>query len=188
VKQLTEKPASLKAEKPREKHEEKADFKGRLRIAGKEINGHDKVAKAIGRIKGVGSNLSESISEIIENEMHVPRDEKIGNLTEEQLAKVEEIVSSPQNHGIPEWMLNRKKDPETGKSKHLISSDLDFVQKNDVKEEINMRSYRGTRHMFGLTCRGQRTKTSGRKGLSLGVQKKKEMPGAAKGGKEEKKK
>lgn len=177
------------AEKPAGKHAEKADFKGRLRIAGKEIDGHDNVANAIGRIKGIGPNLSESLAEIIEKELNVPENEIIGNLTEDQLAKVEDIVSAPQNHGIPEWMLNRKKDPETGKSKHLISSDLDFVQKNDVKEEINMRSYRGTRHMFGLTCRGQRTKTSGRKGLSLGVQKKKEMPSTAgKGGKEEKKK
>ncbi|MEM0372581.1 MAG: 30S ribosomal protein S13 [archaeon] len=167
-----------------EKTAEKAEFKGRLRIAGKEINGHDRIAKAINRIKGIGVNLSDSIAEVIERELNVPRSEKIGNLTEEQLAKVEEIINSPQTHGIPEWMLNRKKDPETGKSKHLIASDLDFVQKNDVKEEISMKSYRGVRHMFGLTCRGQRTKTSGRKGLSLGVTKKKEMP-AAKG--EEKK-
>ncbi|NYZ80001.1 30S ribosomal protein S13 [Candidatus Micrarchaeota archaeon] len=170
------------------KETENPDFKGRLRIAGTEIDGHDKVAKAIAEVKGIGTNLSGALSEIIEHELKVKRDEKIGNLTDEQLTKVEEIISSPQNYGIPEWMMNRKKDPETGKSKHLISSDLDFIQKNDVKEEINMKSYRGVRHMFGLTCRGQRTKTSGRKGLSLGVQKKKEMPSTAgKGGKEEKK-
>jgi len=159
---------------------EKEDFKGRLRIAGREIKGHDKIAKAISSVKGIGSSLGCALTEIIEKDLNIPRTEKIGNLTDDQLSKIEEMVENPQNFGIPDWMLNRKKDPETGTNKHLISSDLDFQKKNDIKEEINMRSYKGTRHMFGLTCRGQRTKTSGRKGLTLGVQKKKNKPAQVK--------
>ncbi|NLE05551.1 MAG: 30S ribosomal protein S13, partial [Crenarchaeota archaeon] len=38
-----------------------------------------------------------------------------------------------------------------------------------------IRSWRGYRHAYGLKVRGQRTKTTGRAGKSLGV-KKKAMP------------
>jgi small subunit ribosomal protein S13 len=162
-----------------EKNIEKEDFKGRLRIAGKEINGNDKVAKALGRIKGIGANLSTAFADIIEKEMKIDRNEKIGNLSDDQLSKIEEILYSPQQHGIPAWMFNRLDDPETGADKHLISTDLDFAQKNDIKEEIIMRSYKGVRHMQGLTVRGQRTKTSGRKGLTLGVTRQKVLPAKA---------
>jgi len=162
-----------------EKKIENADFKGRLRIAGKEINGNDKVAKALGRVRGIGSNLGTALADVIEKEMKIDRNEKIGNLTDDQLSKIEEILYSPQQHGIPAWMLNRLDDPETGADKHLISTDLDFAQKNDIKEEIIMRSYKGVRHMQGLTVRGQRTKTSGRKGLTLGVTRQKAAPAKA---------
>lgn len=167
---------------------EKADFRGRLRIAGKEINGHNSVAKALGSIKGIGPSMAGAITKIVEKDLNIKDDEMIGNLDEKQLEKVEEIVLSPQNYGLPKWLLNRNNDPTTGKDVHLIASDLDFQQKQDIKNEIAIKSYRGTRHMFGLTCRGQRTKTGGRKGLSVGVTKTKQKPGAATPGKEEKKK
>lgn len=40
-----------------------------------------------------------------------------------------------------------------------------------------MKSYQGIRHMYGLPVRGQRTKTMGRKGLTVGVVKTKMKPG-----------
>jgi len=155
---------------------ESTEFKGRLRIAGKEINGHDSIPKALSRIKGIGINLAETITDMLENEIKIKRDEKIGNLTDKQLDIVEEMIKNPEKHNIPSWMLNRRKDHETGKDFHLISFDLDFKMKEDKKREIGIKSYRGVRHMFGLKVRGQRTRTTGRKGLTIGVQRKKQQP------------
>ncbi len=167
---------------------ETTEFKGRLRIAGREINGHESISKALTRIKGIGINLAEAITDVLEKELKVSRDEKIGNLTDKQLDKVEEIISNPEKYGIPSWMLNRRKDYETGEDVHLISFDLEFKQKEDVKREINMKSYKGVRHMFGLRVRGQRTKTTGRKGLTVGVQRKKQQPSKKKSSGGQKKK
>lgn len=158
---------------------EKADFKGRLRIVGAEINGHDSVAKALANIKGIGTNMSVALSKLILKELKIDADEMIGNLTDAQLEKIEDLIRNPTQLGVPTWMLNRKRDPETGADRHLIASDLDFVQKNDIKQEIEVRSIRGIRHSLGLTVRGQRTRTSGRKGLSLGVQRQKAAPAKA---------
>jgi len=167
-------------EKPKQEKKqavkENSEFKGRLRIAGKEIKGKYSIKKAISQVKGIGTNLADSLEKIITKKLNLHEKEKIGNLTDEQLEEVEKIIANPKKYGVPSWMLNRKKDPETGEDKHLISSDLDFQKKEDIKGLIKIKAYRGVRHMYGLTSRGQRTKTSGRKGLTLGVQRKKNKP------------
>ncbi|MFH0986515.1 MAG: 30S ribosomal protein S13 [Candidatus Micrarchaeota archaeon] len=166
---------------------EKADFKGRLRIAQKEINGHFPLAKAIRQVKGVGMNMSEAVVTIFCEEFpEIKKTEKIGNLSDAQIERIEKIIEEISKY-VPKWMLNKLKEPETGKNLHLTSSDLDFYEQQNKKREIGMRSYRGVRHMLGLQVRGQRTKTSGRVGLTLGVQKKKEMPKKAGETKPEKK-
>jgi small subunit ribosomal protein S13 len=169
------------------------EFRGIIRVAGKDMKGELPIAQALTKIKGIGKNLAANISDIISTELKLPPTEKIGNLTDEQVDRLEEIITNPEKYGVPEWMLNRRNDPATGKTRHLISSDLDFQNRNDIETEKNMKSYRGIRHMFGLPVRGQRTKTMGRKGLTVGVVKRKEMPTTTgkkdeKGGKAEKKK
>ena len=80
-------------------------------------------------------------------------------------------VSSPAKAGFPIWFLNRRKDPETGKDIHLFTSDIEFTIRNDIERERISGSWRGYRHMFGLKVRGQRTRTTGRKGGAVGVAK-----------------
>jgi len=81
--------------------------------------------------------------------------------------------------------MNRQKDIETGKDMHLISADLVLKVKTDIDDAKSIRSWRGYRHAYGLKVRGQRTKTTGRQGKSLGVKKKtmQQKPGAPAGGK-----
>jgi len=167
-----------------------AEFRGIVRVANKDVDGNMPVQKALTKIKGIGVNLADTLAEIAASELNIPKREKIGNLTDKQLDQLEEMMMAPEKHGVPAWMLNRR---STGQAKHLISSDLEFQQRLDVTGEKNIRSYRGVRHMFGLPVRGQRTKTMGRSGATLGVVKKKEEPAKAgekpaeKGGKEKKK-
>ncbi len=41
-----------------------AEFKGRLRIAGKDVDGNLPIPKALKLIKGIGTNLADSIAKV----------------------------------------------------------------------------------------------------------------------------
>ena len=84
--------------------------------------------------------------------------------------KIKELSQS-----LPKWMRNRKKDYLTGKDIHLIGTDLDLSQREDIKRQKIIKSYRGVRHSAGLPVRGQRTRTSFRKGATVGVVRKKAL-------------
>ncbi len=70
-------------------------------------------------------------------------------------------------------MFNRKFDPQTGEHKHLIGSELKLAVKFNIDSMRKIRSYKGVRHELGLPVRGQRTRSSFRKGVIVGVIKKK---------------
>lgn len=168
--------------KETEKPTEKKEFRGIVRIADRDVKGEKVLTKALTEIKGININLSEAVAEVASKELNIDKREKIGNLSDDQIKKLVEILENPTKFGIPAWMVNRKKDVETGKNIHLISSDLVFQQKQDIKSKIDIKSYQGVRHMFGLPVHGQRTKTMGRKGLTVGVTRKKQKPTKTKKG------
>ena len=119
------------------------------------------------QIKGVGYMFANSII----NKLKINSGLRIGNLSNEQIKSIENIIQSPSSSNFPSWFLNRRKDIETGEDKHLITSDIDFTVRNDVEREKTAGSWRGYRHMFGLKVRGQRTRCTGRKGGAVGVAK-----------------
>ena len=83
---------------------------------------------------------------------------------------------------------------ESGNDKHLLANDLTFAIRQDVQTGVNTKSWSGWRHQMGQRVRGQKTRTTGRTGMSVGVLKKalkEQKAGAAAApaaGKEEKKK
>jgi len=166
--------------------DKKTDFRGIVRVAGKDMKGDLPIAKALNQIKGMGVSLADSIATIAAVKLNIDKREQIGNLTDDQLDELEKIVLNPTSYGVPVWMVNRRKD-SSGTNRHLIGADLDFAIRQDIEAEKNIKTYRGVRHMFGLPVRGQRTKTMGRRGMTLGVVKKKVMPTVT-GKKEERKK
>lgn len=95
----------------------------------------------------------------------------IGNLTDENVQAIEKVITDPIASNIPIWFLNRRKDIETGADLHLLTSDIPFTLRNDIERERIAASWRGYRHLSGLKVRGQRTRTSGRKGGAVGVAK-----------------
>ncbi|MEM4165256.1 MAG: 30S ribosomal protein S13 [Nitrososphaerales archaeon] len=52
-----------------------------------------------------------------------------------------------------------------------MGADLELAVKNDIEREKMVGSWRGIRHSLGLKVRGQRTRTTGRKGRTVGVRK-----------------
>lgn len=143
-------------------------IRGILRVAETDIRGERKIGVAIQKVKGIGKSLSRSIAIAAGLDPNA----MIGSLSDEQLQKLEEVIKDPINHGIPYHMLNRRRDPLTGQDRHLVSSELRFTNKSDIDFMRKFRMYRGIRHELGLPVRGQRTRSSFRKGKRVGVMKK----------------
>jgi small subunit ribosomal protein S13 len=146
------------------------ELKQIIRVAGVDLDGNKPIAHQMTKIKGVGVAYSNMICKLL----GIAKSKKSGELVEEEVKRIEEALANPLKFGSPSWILNRKKDPETGENKHLVGSDLKFIQDNDIKMKKKIRSYQGVRHSQGLPVRGQKTKSNFRKnkGNVKGVQKK----------------
>jgi len=144
-----------------------------VRLAKKDVNGHLEISEALRKIKGIGINLSASLAQIVAEELNIDKETKIGTLDDKQLKKIEKIITNLHDYGIPPFMLNRRKDRETGENKHLTEADLELQTKRDIDFMKSIKSYRGVRHIYGKRVRGQRTKTTGRGEKTVGVKKKK---------------
>ncbi len=149
----------------------KKDFKHIVRIANTDLKGERNIEIALRSIKGVDFMFANMVCVMSD----IDRNKKTGDLNADEIKKLNEIISDPLKHGAPLWMLNRRKDYQDGKMKHITSADLTFTQDNDIKRMKKIRSYRGVRHSVGLPVRGQRTKANFRKNkgkVHLGVKKK----------------
>ena len=150
------------------------EFQHIIRFAGTDIEGTQPVTYALTNVKGVGIKLANAIIE----KAGIDPATRMGLLSSAEVEKLEEIITNPVKHDVPIWLLNRRKDLETGKDIHLLSSDLVLQTKNDIDQMKKIRSWKGFRHSYGLKVRGQRTRTTGRKGKAIGVKKKQIQRGA----------
>lgn len=169
-----------KKEKAKEKKPEKKikvieGVRGVVRLAEMNLDGTRRVRNAVLGIKGIGKSLANSIVMISGIDPNV----LLGSLTDEQIQKLEDAIKNPSKYGVPYHMLNRRIDPSTGENRHLISSELSFTVRGDIDFMKKIRCYKGIRHELGLPVRGQRTKSSFRTGMIVGVTKAKLKPGAA---------
>ncbi|MGC8997797.1 MAG: 30S ribosomal protein S13 [Candidatus Bathyarchaeia archaeon] len=155
------------------------EFRHILRITDTDIDGTLKVPYALRKIKGISLNLANAILK----KAGIDPNMRAGFLTEAEVEKVEEIIKEPTKYGLPSWLLNRRKDLETGKDMHLINADLILRTKMDIERMKELKSWRGYRHAYGLKVRGQRTRTTGRTGKAVGVKKKAAAKAGGGGGK-----
>jgi len=121
----------------------------------------------VSQVRGIGYNFAKAILDILK----IDQNSNIGFLTESQVEQIEKVMRDPSSINIPSWFLNRRKDIDSGENLHLITSDIEFNVRNDIEREKNTNSWRGFRHTYGLKVRGQRTRTTGRKGGAVGVRK-----------------
>ncbi|KAI7876192.1 ribosomal protein S13, partial [Lichtheimia hyalospora FSU 10163] len=96
-----------------------------------------------------------------------------GELSNEELERIVTILQNPAQYKIPNWFLNRQKDVVDGKYSQAISNGLDTKLREDLERLKKIRAHRGLRHYWGIRVRGQHTKTTGRRGRTVGVSKKK---------------
>ncbi len=144
-----------------------------VRVQGVDLKGTLNVRRALTKIRGIGTRMARNIGIAFSNYAGVPTEVLVGNLTEEQAGKLEEVVQNPVKYGVPEWALNRRRDFYTGESSHLTMADLDLSLRADLQRMGETKSYKGLRHMWGQPVRGQKTKSTHRgKGPAVGVMKK----------------
>jgi small subunit ribosomal protein S18e len=77
------------------------------------------------------------------------------------------------DYDIPRWMLNRKKDVKEGTFSHQVANNWDTKIREDLERMKKIKLHKGLRHYFGLRVRGQHTCSTGRRGKTVGVTKKK---------------
>lgn len=143
------------------------DFRYLVRIHNTDLDGKKPYATALTYVPGV----SHRMAAIVARETGIPASQRIGKLTEEQINKTAEAITA-LGEVVPDWMLNRRKDIETGEDGHLVGTEIPIMLREDLNRLKKIRSWRGYRHERKLPTRGQRTKANGRFGSAVGVQRK----------------
>jgi len=168
------KPSEAKHEKHEEKREEKKEpkreerkreLKTIVRMINTDLDGELPLRRALRGIKGI----SHAIANAICNASGYDPKMKLNSLNENDIAKIEEVIRNPEKFGVPVWSLNRRRDIESGMDVHLSGQDLEIAKRFDIQRLVDAKTYRGVRHMLGLPARGQRTRSSFRKGRVVGV-------------------
>jgi small subunit ribosomal protein S13 len=142
-----------------------------VRILSKDIEGTVKIYAGLTKVKGISWSFANAVC----YKLKIPKTKKIGELSPEEIKKIEVFVKNPE---LPEHLINRRKDLETGEDKHLQGTDLELRKDFDVKRLKQIKSYRGLRHTVGLPMRGQRTKSNFRRNRRKGSGIKKKTPKA----------
>lgn len=146
-----------------------SSFRHIIRIIGTDIDGNKRLDMGLTDIPGVDIRLAHAILYIAD----MDQTSRVGFLSERDVKKLEDIITDPSNNGIPKWLLNRQKDPQSGEDLHLLGARLRLMTKTDIDLLMKLKTYKGIRHSQGLKVRGQRTRTTGRKGRVVGVRLKK---------------
>jgi len=157
---------------------ERSSFSQVVRIANTDISGEETLVYGLSRIKGIGYITALAIARKLGLDPTV----RVGYLSAEALKRVEDAVNDLTRLGLPSWLYNRRKDYETGQDRHLVGAELIFAARRDIEREIKISSWRGVRHKLGYKVRGQKTHTTGRTGMTVGVSKAAAAQPAEKGG------
>lgn len=144
------------------------EFRHIVRVAGTDLDGSKKLVYGITRIRGIGPSFAAAVVKAADLKPEM----RVGSLTETEVDRLEDVVADPTKYNLPSRLFNRRKDFDSGRDSHLIGPDLALRVKADIDFMKELRTWKGTRHSLGLKVRGQRTKSTGRKGRAVGVKKK----------------
>ena len=106
------------------------------RISGVDIPNNKKVDVSLRYIFGIGANNAISIC----NKTNVDTNTKVKDLTEEELARLREVIDRD----------------------YMVEGDLRREINGNIRRLVEIGCYRGMRHRRGLPVHGQRTRTNAR--------------------------
>ncbi|PTD94293.1 30S ribosomal protein S13 [archaeon SCG-AAA382B04] len=140
------------------------ELKHIVRIKNTNLEGDQKLDYGMTGIKGLGYRTAKAV---IQKTGLDPK-RRIGALSEDEVEEIEEAIDQLEQE-TPAWFVNRTKDVETGEDKHLIGNDVVVSERQDIDRMKKINSYKGVRHKRGQKVRGQRTRSTGRTGSTVGV-------------------
>jgi small subunit ribosomal protein S13 len=142
-----------------------SEFQYIVRIKDTDLQGSENIVYELTKIKGISINFAKAVIKAAK----LPHIDRVGYMKSVDIQKIEQVLDDPLKYGIPAWLTNRQKDPETGKDSHIIGPDLSLQTEADISVMRETRSWKGIRHGLGLKVRGQRTKTTARSGRVVSV-------------------
>ncbi len=156
-------PKEGKKEAPKAK-EEGPEIRHIVRIADTDLDGNRSVQYGLTGIKGI----SRRVAKIISLNSGLDPIATLGYLND---ADIDKLKSSVDNIStvLPAWMMNKQNNILTGEDRQLLGTDVLLSRNEDINLMKKVRSYKGLRHERGLRVRGQRTRSTGRKGRTVGV-------------------
>ena len=185
-KQKKEKGEVKKSEPKKVESKKDENFKYIVRLVNTDVDGNKPIIIGLQSVRGVGSRVAE----VIVRRAGVDRIAKVGTLEDGQIETLENLITTYADYA-PAWAVNRQLDFETGDDMHIVGVNMEISLKDDLNRMKMIRSYKGVRHEGGQKVRGQRTRSNGRTGLTLGVMRQRQaQPGGAaapEGGKPEEK-
>ncbi len=140
-----------------------------VRLLSTDLDGKKKIKNSLRKIKGISFTTAKVFCEAA----GIDPNKITGELTEEEIKKLEDVIKNPEKYNIPDYLLNFRKHPYTGENLHLTGAELEIETRKIISDMKKLGSYRGIRHRRGLPVRGQRTRTSFRRRGTVGVVKKK---------------
>jgi small subunit ribosomal protein S13 len=156
-------PKEGRKEAPKAK-EEGPEIRHIVRIADSDLDGRRSVQYALTGIRGI----SRRVAKIISINSGLDPISTIGYLND---ADIDKLKSSVDNIStlLPTWMMNKQNDIMTGEDRQILGTDVMLSRNEDINLMKKVRSYKGLRHDRGLRVRGQRTRSTGRRGRTVGV-------------------
>lgn len=106
------------------------------RIAGVDLPKNERIEIGLTRIYGIGKSVSQKIL----SEAKVNHNTRVKDLTDEEILKIRTAIDR----------------------EYKVEGDLRREVSLNIKRLMDIGSYRGMRHRFGLPVRGQRTRTNAR--------------------------
>lgn len=156
-------PKEGKKEAPKAK-EAGPEIRHIVRIANSDLEGKRSVQYGLTGIKGI----SRRTAKIITVNAGVDPKAILGYISDAETERLQSSVDSISSI-MPSWMVNKQNEIMSGEDRHLIGTDVLLGLNEDLNLMKKMRSYKGLRHDRGLRVRGQRSRSTGRRGRTVGV-------------------
>ncbi|MBU4077210.1 MAG: 30S ribosomal protein S13 [Euryarchaeota archaeon] len=140
------------------------EIKHIVRIADSDLDGKRSVQYALTGITGI----SRRVAKIVTVNAGLDPIATLGYLTDADIEKLQLSVDNISTL-LPTWMMNKQNDILSGDDRQILGTDVMLSRNEDINLMKKVRSYKGVRHDRGLRVRGQRSRSTGRKGKTVGV-------------------
>jgi small subunit ribosomal protein S13 len=137
-------------------------------MADSDIDGLRPISIGLTSIKGIGMRTSQQICRLADIDSKALG----GHLSDDEQDRLRNSIDEYATT-VPWWLVNRQRDLETNEDAHIVATEVKMTRDDDVDRIAGVKAYRGMRHRSGHKVRGQRLRSNGRKGSSLGVVQKK---------------